>query len=91
MVVVEAKRIDRHTKEEVKKGQISAYVKNVRTAQIAVLTNGEYWHIEVKKERGRWEMMESPNALGLLWRDVEDNAKQLYDSLGRLRFIESGE
>ena len=45
VLVVEAKRIDRHTRDEMYQGQISDYVKSVRTARVGVLTNGEYWNI----------------------------------------------
>ena len=86
IVVVEAKRIDGRTDDGRNLGQISDFVKSVRTARVAVLTNGQYWHIETKN-RGRWDL-ESENALGLHWRNVEETAERLYNSLDRSKFVE---
>ena len=87
VVVVEAKRIGVNTGEDEGLGQISAYVKSVRTARVAVLTNGQYWDIELKKS-GKWEAEDPKRALGLLWDNVGETAERLYKSLDRSRFVE---
>ena len=87
VVMVEAKRIDHDTRNVGDRVQVGGYVKNVRTAKLAVLTTGEFWYIQVKKSRGRWEA-ESANALGLMWPNPEETAQRLYDALDRSKFVE---
>ena len=85
---MEAKRIGVNTGEDEGLGQISAYVKSVRTARVAVLTNGQYWDIELKKS-GKWEAEDPKRALGLLWDNVGETAERLYNSLDRSKFFEA--
>ena len=80
-VVVEAKRIDVHSKEDLALDQMDRYLGGVPTAQVAVVTNGQYWEIGLRDSTG-W-FRESHKPLGLHWLDTAETATRLRRCLAR--------
>ena len=89
IILVEAKRIDVDTEDEENWVQTYRYTKEVETATVIVITNGQYWAIKTRDERGGtrfqasgWKK-ESDRPLGLHWWDTKGTAERLHRHLAR--------
>ena len=85
VVVIEAKRIDVPSYDELALDQMDDYLEAIPTAQVAVVTNGQYWEIGVRSG-DRWERESPPHiALGLHWKRVDETAGRLLKYLDKER------
>ena len=75
VVVIDAKRIDVPSDDEIGLEQMDGYLDSIHTAKVAVVTNGQYWEIG-RRVRNGWKR-ESDYPLGLHWDDVAENAIRL--------------
>ena len=81
VVVIEAKRIDVPSDDEMGFAQMDDYLEGIPTAQVAVLTNGQYW--EIGRRVGDIWVGESDKPLGLHWDDVAETASRLRKHLDK--------
>ena len=84
VILIEAKRIDDHTERDENWEQVYGYMLDAPTTKIVVVTNGQYWAIQVRGRGGIWQP-ESDRPLGLHWQDVGENAERLCRHLDRSR------
>ena len=84
-VLVEAKRIDDHTERDENWEQVYGYMLEVPTARVVVVTNGQYWAIQIRNRGGAWHP-ESDRPLGLHWREAGETADRLHRHLDRSRY-----
>ena len=82
VIAVEAKRIDVDDRDELNLIQMEEYIENLETVRVAVITNGQYWLIDLRDESGNWEG-ESDRPLGLHWHDPEETAERLHWCLAK--------
>ena len=84
VILIEAKRIDDHTDRDENWEQVYGYMMEVPSTKVAVVTNGQYWAIQVRGRGGIWQP-ESDRPLGLHWRDVAETAERLHLHLAKPR------
>ncbi len=80
-IVIEAKRIDVESDDELALDQMERYLQAIPTATMAVVTNGQYWNI-AKREGDGWKA-ESRYPLGLHYKKTDENAQRLWDALSK--------
>lgn len=80
-IVIEAKRIDVESDDELALDQMERYLQGIPTATMAVVTNGQYWNI-AKREGNGWKA-ESRYPLGLHYEKTGENAQRLWDALSK--------
>ena len=76
-VVIEAKRIDVHSEDDLNFEQLQDYIDHLPTVHIGVVSTGHYWAIFIDKGHGNFAR-EKDLPLGLHWDDEEDTARRLY-------------
>ena len=80
-IVIEAKRIDVESDDELALDQMERYLQGIPAATIAVVSNGQYWNI-AKREGNGWKA-ESRYPLGLHYQNTGENAQRLWDTLSK--------
>ena len=90
-ILIEAKRIDGYSDDVDNLEQIYGYMLQVEAAKVIVITNGQYWEIEVRDERHprddrRGWVMDDNRPLGLHWREPGETAERLHRRLDRSRY-----
>ena len=81
VIVIEAKRIDVDSEDDLALDQMERYLQDIPTAIRAVVTNGQYWNI-FKREGNGWKA-ESRHPLGVHYRKTGENAQRLWDALSK--------
>lgn len=81
VIVVEAKKISVDHEDEDAIAQVERYLEDIPDAMVAVITNGHYWTIVIR-DGEKWNA-ESGKPLGLHYHKTGENAKRLWDSIGR--------
>ena len=76
-VVIEARRIDVHSEDELNFEQLQDYIDHLPTVRIGVVSTGQYWSIFIDDGNGDF-VRENDLPLGLHWRDEEETALRLY-------------
>ena len=84
VILTWTKRIEDHTERDENREQVYGYMMETPTTNIVVVTNGQYWAIQVRGRGGIWQP-ENRRPLNLHWQDVGGNAERLNRHLDRSR------